>query len=87
MSPGDDDRPPIRPEDIPQEKIEKPGLIKGGFNVFSSDVHHMMAQSFAYGRQQSMNDEGSHVAGVALFDLDENNSIVVTYYKEKTALV
>jgi RHS repeat-associated protein len=62
--------------DIPTEKIEKPGLLSRSWSQVVNDEHKMTAQAYASGRQQARG-----VSGVALFDLDDNNTVVIAYYK------
>jgi RHS repeat-associated protein len=67
----------MRRAEIPTDRIEKPGeLFQNAWDQFSNDQHRLMAQSYAYGRQDAPN-----TAGVAMFDLDDNTTIVAAYYK------
>jgi hypothetical protein len=71
-----DDQQGIKAEDIPTEKISKPGLLEGGFKTFIGEAHQLQVQAFASSRQEQPN-----VAGVAMFDHDDYNTIVITYSK------
>jgi RHS repeat-associated protein len=73
---SDDKTEEIKEADIPQDKIEKPGVVKSTFLLFFNNGHRIAAQGFAYGRQSQPG-----VIGVAIVDIDENNSVVITYTK------
>jgi hypothetical protein len=67
----------MRQADIPTDRIEKPGAVfQNAWDQFSNNQHRLMAQSYAYGRQDAPN-----TAGVAMFDLDDNTTIVAAYSK------
>lgn len=66
-------------DDIPTDRFQMPGLGGAMWGEFVYDTHKTAAQAFAATRQDQPN-----VAGVAMFDLDDNTTIVTTHVKIQT---
>ncbi|MBO9572715.1 MAG: hypothetical protein J7497_10995, partial [Chitinophagaceae bacterium] len=79
---AEDTNEKISESDIPKDKHNKPGLLKGAFDAFAGVSHTTAAQAFASEREKQ-----SGVIGVVTFDVDEYNTVAVTYSKQNYIVV
>lgn len=81
---------PITREDLPKERIQDPHSKWGGIypagKLFLNESHQLQAHAFAYGRQSQIKDRNRSIGAVTYFDLDDFNTVVITYYRHDVYL-